>query len=97
VQLQAELQRGELAIGIIGILITAVAFLAAGPSFLQDFHSFFVEQFGLQEQHSFMAFTLMGLLLGLIITAVSYYFFVRRHYQRLKIRRNPSRARRRQA
>lgn len=82
VQLQAEIQRSELAIGIIGVLIATVALLAAGPSFLQDFHTFFIEGIGWPKWSSFVVF--FTFLTVLIMTSSYLLFGLRRRLLKLQ-------------
>jgi len=84
VRLQDTLQRGEIAIGIIGVLIAVVAFLAAGPSFLQDYNSFFGEPLKGFKLRSVVAFLLMGFVLATMLLFVCYYI-IYRPYKRRKI------------
>ncbi|MEW5985747.1 MAG: hypothetical protein AB1791_03850, partial [Chloroflexota bacterium] len=50
----------ELYVSLVGVALAAVAFLVAGPSFLEDFHSFFVEQYTWSEWTVWIFFALIG-------------------------------------
>ena len=67
-QLEEKVKENESTLNRVGVIIAVIALLVAGPSFLQDFRSFFSEQYGLPLWTAWGCFVPIGLLaLALIL------------------------------
>ena len=60
-QMEDKLKEGEATVNRIGVIIALIALLVAGPSLLQDSHSFFVEYLSYPEWVPWIFFALIGL------------------------------------
>lgn len=69
-QLEEKVKDSETTVNRIGIVIALIALLVAGPSFLTDFHSFFIEQYGWYEWTTWLFFALIGLLALFMILSI---------------------------
>jgi hypothetical protein len=70
-ELDDRVKSSESNLNRIGAIIAVIALLVAGPSFLQDFQSFFVEKYGLHEFTAWLCFT------PIVILAIALIFYIR--------------------
>jgi hypothetical protein len=86
VQLAAGVRRGEVAVGVLGILIAMITFCATAPSFLTDYNAFFADPLEGVKFQAIQIFLVLGLLLpGTLILTSAYFLY--RIYKRARVRR----------
>ncbi|MBI5653379.1 MAG: hypothetical protein HZC40_23475 [Chloroflexi bacterium] len=85
-QLAAGIRRGEIAVGVLGILIAMITFFATAPSFLTDYNTFFADPLDASKLQAVQVFLVLGLLLpGTLILTSAYFLY--RIYKRARVRR----------
>lgn len=66
-KLEDDLTRNEATINRVGIVIGFVALTVAGPSFLNDFRAFFIDEYGWPELIEWLVFAIIVILAALLI------------------------------